>query len=176
MRAADRHCNSHLADHSFANYGVDATVAQILGTLFDGLQRLEVSRAVSARRAGLAWPKPALTALPRCSPWPGCATHAFPHRLLLGGTGSPRQRTWVLGASSRCDSCIGRGAPLLGAVQTMPAHVRCKPHSPPRILIPAALQYRGYDSAGVCVDAPTAEDGNAVGPLVIKHQVGWRVR
>ncbi|KAI8471180.1 MAG: hypothetical protein J3K34DRAFT_458509 [Monoraphidium minutum] len=32
------------------------------------------------------------------------------------------------------------------------------------------LEYRGYDSAGVCVDAPTASGGAGLGPLVIKHQ------
>lgn len=33
---------------------------------------------------------------------------------------------------------------------------------------PPHIQYRGYDSAGVCVDAPTGAESK--GPLVIKHQ------
>jgi hypothetical protein len=32
-------------------------------------------------------------------------------------------------------------------------------------------QYRGYDSAGVCVEAPTTAGGDGTGPLVIKHMV-----
>lgn len=113
----------------YANYGVSAQLGAVLDTLFDGLQRLEVTRSRGWRTRFLF-----------C-----CAAHAA-------------RRTQPTGLDR-------------------PAAPQQNPTQPPSAIAlqnnnhqPPSQQYRGYDSAGVCVDAPTASDKAETGPLVIKHQ------